>query len=64
MIVFLSEVYLRILTNQIVSISNNLLCLSGEYGLSKRCEKRELFLDSCANFIHTFYFDMCKLLSG
>ena len=58
----LSEVYVRILTNQIVSISNDLLLMSGEYGLSTMCEKRNLFLDSSASFICGFYFDMCKLL--
>ena len=61
-IVSLSEVYVRILTNEIVSISNDLLCMSGEYGLSTICEKRNLFLDSSANFICGLYFDMCKLL--
>ena len=34
-IVFLSEVYVRILTNQIVSISNDLLRLPGKYDLTK-----------------------------
>ena len=36
--------------------------MSGEYGLSTSCEKSNLFLDICANFIQCFYFDMCKLL--
>ena len=62
-IVFLSEVYVRILTNQIASISNDLLCMSGEYSLSTKLEKRHLFLDSGVNFIRAFYFDMCKLLN-
>ena len=60
---FLSEVYVRILTNQIVSISNDLLFMSGKYGLSTRHTKRDLFLDSGANFICGFYFNMCKLLT-
>ena len=63
-IVFLSEVYVRNLTNQIVSISNDLLCMSGEYGLSTRHTKRNLFVDSGINFIVGFYFDMCKLLTA
>ena len=58
-IVSLSEVYVRI---RIVSISNDLLLMSGEYGLSKMCEKRNLFLNGSASFICGFYFDMCKLL--
>ena len=61
-IVSLAEIYVRILINQIVSNSNDLLRMSGEYGLSTICEKRNLFLDSGANFICGFYFDMCKLL--
>ena len=61
-ILSLSECYVRILTNQIVSISNDLLLMSGEYGLSTMCEKRNLFLDSSASFICGFYFDMRKLL--
>ena len=36
--------------------------MSRKYGLSIRCEKRNMFLNSCSNFIHCFYFDMCKLL--
>ena len=59
-IVFLSEVYGRFLTNQILSISNDLLHMSGEYGLSTRHTKRNLFV----NFIGGFYFDMCKLLTA
>ena len=42
----LSEVWIRILINDIVSISNDFL-INGEYGLSSRKEKRALFLDSC-----------------
>ena len=36
--------------------------MSGEYGLSTMCEKRNLFLDSGDSFILGFYFDMCELL--
>lgn len=36
--------------------------MSGEYGLSTMREKHNDFLDSDANFIKSFYFDMCKLL--
>ena len=39
-IVFLSEVYVGIFTNQIISISNDVLCVSGEYDLStRRCSQ-------------------------
>ena len=61
-ILFLSEVDVRILTNQIVSVSNDLLYISGEYSLSKRHTKCNLPLDSSANFIRGFYFNMRKLL--
>ena len=61
---FLSELYVRILTNQIVSISNDLLHMQGEYGVSMLCLKRNLFLNNGANFIKSLYFDMCKLLSA
>ena len=62
-IVFLSKVYVRILTSQVFSISNDLLLLPGKYDLTKYdSSKRDLFLDSCVNFIRCFYFDMCKLL--
>ena len=37
--------------------------MSGEYGMSTLHEKCDLFLDSEANFICEFYFDMCKLLN-
>ena len=61
--VFLSEVYVRILTNQVVSISNDLLRMPGKYDLTKYgLSKRNLFLDSCVIFIRCFCFDMCKLL--
>ena len=36
--------------------------MSGEYGLSTMREKCNLFLNSGANFIRGFYFDICKLL--
>ena len=42
----LSEVWIRILINDIVFISNEYL-MNGEYGLSSRKEKRALFLYSC-----------------
>ena len=62
-IVFLSEVYVRILTSEVVSISNDLLHLPGNYDLIKYgSSKDDLFLDSCTNFICCFYFDMCRLL--
>ena len=65
-IIFLSEVYVRILTNQIVSVSNDLLCMSGRHtkhvDIHTRHTKHNLFLDKGTNFILCFYFDMCKLL--
>ena len=60
-VVSLLEVYVRILTNQIISISNDLLCLRGEYGRSTFREKRNLFLDNGISFIRGFNFDMCRL---
>ena len=30
LVIFLSEVYLRILTNYLVSVSNDILCMEGE----------------------------------
>ena len=59
----LSEVLIRILINKIASISNDFL-INGEYGLSSRKEKRVLFLDSCMQFVKSFYFDACKLLNA
>ena len=44
-VIFLSEVYLRILTNHLVSISNDIFCMKGEYGLLSLREKRDLLLD-------------------
>ena len=62
-IVFLSEVYVRILTNQVISISNKLLHLPGKCDLTKySSSKRDLFWDSCVNFFWCFHFDMCQLL--
>ena len=58
----LSEVWIRILINDVVSISNNSL-IDDEYCLSSRKEKRALFLDSCVQFVKSFYFDACKLLN-
>ena len=57
--VFLSDVYVRILTNQVASISNDLLRMPGKYDLTKcGSSKGDLFLDSCVNFIRCFYFDV------
>ena len=44
-IVFLSEFYNRILTNQLVSISNNILDMIGEFNLFILHEKCNLFLN-------------------
>ena len=57
-----SEVCVRILINHVASFSNDLLTMSSDYGSSIMYEKRVLFLDSCANFIRCFSFDLCKLL--
>ena len=59
----LSEVWIRILVNNIVSISNDFL-INGEYGLSRRKEKRVLFLDSCVQFLKSFYSVACKLVKA
>ena len=59
----LTEVWIRILINDAVSISNNFL-IDDEYCLSSRKEKRALFLDSCVQFVKSFYFDACKLLNA
>ena len=53
LLLFLPEVYVRILTNEIISISND-----GECGFSSLCQKRRLFLDDGASFIKDFYFDL------
>ena len=42
----LSELWIRILINDSMSISNDFL-INGEYGLSSRKANRALFLDSC-----------------
>ena len=62
-IVFLSEVYVRILTNQVASISNDLLSMSSKKMTKFDSSERDLSLDLWVNFIHCFYFDMCKLLT-
>ena len=59
----LSEVWIIILINDIVSISNHFL-INGDYVLRSRKEKRVLFLDSCVLFAKSFYFDACKLLNA
>ena len=59
----LSEVWIRILFNNIDCISNDLL-IDGEYGMSDRKENRELFLDSYVQFVKSFYFYVCKLLKA
>ena len=45
-IVFLSEVYVRILTYQVVSIFNDLLSMSDKKMTKFDSSKRDLFLDS------------------
>ena len=59
----LCEVWIRILINNIVSISNDFL-INDEFGLSRRKEKRALFLDSCVQFLKSFYSVACKLLNA
>lgn len=63
-VIVLSEVYVRILTNILYSISNDILQMKGEYNvLPTRLEKRDLFLDYSIRFISAFYFDnVCSLL--
>ena len=63
--IILSEVWVRILLNEIISIANNILkChVSGcVFGISSRKEKRGLFLMAGAEFLRKFYFSVCKLL--
>ena len=65
LIVALSEVYVRILTNIFYSISNKILQMKGEcesLSISTRLEKRDLFLDYSIRFLHAFYFDDVSLL--
>ena len=59
----LSEVWVGILNNNIVSISNDLQ-IDGEYGMSSRKENRKFFLDSCAQFVKNFYSDTSKMLKA
>ena len=59
----LCEVWIRILINNMVSISNDFL-INDEFGLSRRKEKRALFLDSCVQFLKSFYSVACKLLNA
>lgn len=57
-VIVLSEVYVRILTNILYSISNDILQMKGEGDvLSTQLEKRDLFLDYSIRFISAFYFD-------
>ena len=57
-LVSLSEVYVKILVNQIVLISN----FPGKYDLAKfDSTKHDLFILK-SSFIRCFYFDVCKLL--
>ena len=46
-----------------MSISNDFL-INGEYGLSSRKANRALFLDSCVQFVKTFYFYACVSLNA
>ena len=57
----LSKVGVRILINDIVSISNGLL-IDGEYGMCSRKENRAWFLDTCVQSVKNFYFYTCKML--
>ena len=59
----LSEVWVGILNNNIISISNDLQ-IDGEYGMSSRKENRKFFLDSCAQFVKNFYSDTSKMLKA
>ena len=61
LVIVWSEVWLRILLNEIISVSDNILN-SGQYCNSSRKEKRALFLDVVVQFVKKIYFDVCKLL--
>lgn len=61
LVIVLSKVWVRILLNEIISVSNNILNC-GQYGSSRRKEKRALFLGAGVQFVKKIYFDVCKLL--
>ena len=63
LVVALSKVYVRILTNVFYSISNDILQMTGEYKGRDIVEQHSLFLDYSVSFICTFYFEnVCMLL--
>ena len=55
LVVALSEVYVRILTNVFYSISNDILQMTGDYETRDIAEQHSLFLDYSVNFIRAFY---------
>ena len=61
LVIVWSEVWVKILLNEIISVSDNILN-SGQYGSSSRKEKRALFLDAGVQLVKKFYFGVCKLL--
>lgn len=64
-VIFLSKVYLRIISNHLVLISNDILCMIGGDKLSLLAENCSLFLNYSARFIRSFYFDdLCKLFKS
>ena len=62
--IVLSEVLVRILLNETISIADDILhcdvpgCV---FCISSRKEKRDLFLMAGAEFFRKFYFNVCKL---
>ena len=65
LVVALSEVYVRILTNVFYSISNDILQMTGEYKERDIVEQYSLFLDYSVNFTRAFYFgNVCMLLKS
>ena len=55
LVVALSEVYVRILTNVFYSISNDILQMTRDYKTRDIAEQHSLFLDYSVNFIRAFY---------
>ena len=63
-VVCYSEILVRILNNNIVSISNDFLLMSGEYSFNKMYENRGFILDRGLQFIIKLYGDICKKLNA
>ena len=63
LLVFLSEVYVRILINIFYSVSNDILQMPGRYKGRDVAEQHDLFSDYFVSFICTSYIEnVCPLL--